>query len=75
MLIHSALSHNAPTLSERLQKSPKLTQACLAVEVQPADYSTAAVQRPQNFYYLAVRVSEGQCKCGCLMPGVDDQPP
>ena len=32
---------------------------CLAVEVQPADYSTAEVQQPQNFYRLAVSVSEG----------------
>jgi len=36
---------------------------CLAVEVQPADYSTAEVQQPRNFYRLAESVSKGLRKC------------
>jgi len=40
---------------------------CLAVEVQPADYSTAKVQQLRNFYHLAVSVSKGLCKCERLL--------
>jgi len=54
--------------------SPKLAQACLAVEVQQADYSTTEVQQPRNVYRLAVSVSEGLCKCERPLTGGADVP-
>jgi len=46
----------------------------MSVEVQQADYSTAEVQQPRNFYHLALSVSEGLRKCESPLTGGADVP-